>query len=125
MDRLIIVRIKVMEYTFIMNNIMDEAQLIVERIVLYCKPEKIILFGSLARGEEKRDSDIDLLIVKISDKKRPFRTKEIFEAIRGLERSYPIDPIVYTPEEIRERLAMGDYFIKEVFAQGKVMYGSR
>jgi uncharacterized protein len=108
-----------------MSNLLNETQLIVERIAKYCKPEKIILFGSLARGSEKSDSDIDLLIIKKSDKKRPFRTKEIFEAVRGLDRSFPLDPIVYTPEEISERLALGDYFIKEVFDQGKVMYGSK
>ena len=46
---------------------------------------KNILFGSLARGSENNDSDIDLLIVKNSVKKRPFRTREIFEAVRDLE----------------------------------------
>jgi predicted nucleotidyltransferase len=107
-----------------MNSLFNETQMIVERIARYCKPEKIILFGSLSRGSENNASDIDLLIVKKSDKKRAFRTKEIFEALRGLERSYPLDPIVYTPEEISERLALGDYFIKEIIEQGKVMYGS-
>jgi predicted nucleotidyltransferase len=105
-----------------MSNLLNETQMIVERIAKYCKPEKIILFGSLAFGLENSDSDIDLLIIKKSDKKRPFRTKEIFEAVRDLDRSYPIDPIVYTPEEIRERLTLGDDFIKEVLDQGKVMY---
>ena len=38
-----------------------------------------------------------------------------------MERNYPLDPNVYTPEEINERLAVGDNFIKEVIEQGEVM----
>ena len=107
-----------------MNTLLNETQMVVDRIIQYCQPEKIILFGSLARGSEKSDSDIDLLIVKKSDKKRPFRVKEVFEAVRDLDRDYPLDPIVYTPEEINQRFALGDYFINEIMEQGKLMYGS-
>ncbi len=107
-----------------MNGILDEIRVVVSKIAKYCKPEKIILFGSLAKGKGNVNSDIDLLIVKNSDKKRPFRVKEVFEAVRGLDRNYPLDPIVYTPSELDGRLALGDYFIKEVLEQGKVVYGS-
>ena len=108
-----------------MNAALDETQNIVNKIADYCKPEKIILFGSFARGEEKSDSDIDLLIIKDSDKKRPFRVKEVFEAIRGMNRTFPLDPIVYTPDEISKRLSLGDYFIKEILEEGKLMYESK
>lgn len=104
---------------------MNETQNVVNKIASYCKPEKIILFGSFARGKERNDSDIDLLIIKDSEVKRPFRVKEIFEAVRGMSRNYPLDPIVYTPKEISKRLALGDYFIKEVLEKGKVMYESK
>ena len=105
-----------------MTKIQNEANIIVNRIAKRYKPEKVILFGSVAKGEERPDSDIDLLIIKKTDKKRPFRVKEIFESLRGLDRDYSLDPIVYTPEEINKRLALGDYFIKEVFESGKVVY---
>lgn len=106
-----------------MTTIQNEVNIIVSRIAKYYKPKKIILFGFVARGEEQADSDIDLLIIKKTNKKRPFRVKEIFESLRGLDRGYSLDPIVYTPEEISERLALGDYFVKEVFKSGKVVYG--
>ena len=106
-----------------MNNLGSETQVILDRIVEYCKPDKVILFGSFARGDQRNDSDIDLLIVKKSDKKRPFRIKEVFEAIRGLNREHPLDPIVYTPEEINKRIFMGDYFVKRIMEEGKVIYG--
>jgi len=102
----------------------DEIKLIIQKIADYCKPEKIILFGSMARGENKEGSDIDLLVIKDSNKKRPFRVKEVFEAIRGINRNHPLDPIVYTPEEYETRLGLGDYFIKEVAEQGKIMYAN-
>ena len=106
-----------------MTKIQNEANIVVDRIAKNYKPEKVILFGSVARGEEREGSDIDLLIIKKTDKKRPFRVKEIFESLRGLNRGYSLDPIVYTPDEIDKRLALGDYFIKEVFKSGKVVYG--
>lgn len=108
-----------------MNKTAEEAKTIVDRIAKSCRPEKIILFGSFARGTQKADSDMDLLIIKKSRKKRPFRVKEVFEALRGLDRRFPLDPIVYTPGEISHRLAMGDYFIQEILEQGKLMYESK
>lgn len=100
----------------------DEVKLLVQKIADYCKPEKIILFGSMARGEIRKDSDIDLFVIKNSNKKRPFRVKEIFEAVRGVDRTFPLDPIVYTPAEVATRLKLGDSFVKEVISQGKVVY---
>ena len=108
-----------------MTDFQKESKEIVDRIVQYCKPEKIILFGSFAKGRQNSDSDIDLLVIKDSDIKRPFRVKEIFESLRGMDRSFPLDPIVYTPSEISKRLALGDYFIKEVFKEGQVVYESK
>lgn len=108
-----------------MGNLQNQSQAIIDRIIEYCRPEKIILFGSFARGEEKSNSDIDLLIIKDSNKKRPFRVKEVFEAVRGMDREYALDPIVYTPDEIDKRLALGDYFIREIVQEGKVLYESK
>lgn len=101
----------------------DEADKIVKKIADYCKPEKIYIYGSMARGEAKRNSDLDLLIVKDSNEKRPFRAKEVFEALRGFDRKLTIDPIVYTQNELNERMQMGDYFVKEMLEQGQLVYG--
>lgn len=106
-----------------MSNIQEETKLLVTKIVDGYKPEKVILFGSVARGETRRDADIDLLIVKKTDKKRPFRVKDVFTAIRGIDRRYALDPIVYTPEELERRASLGDYFIRRVLSEGKVLYG--
>lgn len=106
-----------------MKDISQETKIVTKRIADYCKPDKIILFGSIVRGEAREDADIDLLIIKESDKKRPFRIKEVFEAVRGLKRDFPLDPIVYTPQELRKRVSLGDFFIKKILEEGKVLYG--
>lgn len=104
-------------------DIYEEAKIITEKIVSFCHPDKVILFGSLAKGKSHIESDIDLLIIKDSDKKRPYRVKEIYEAIRGIKRSFSLDPIVYTSREIKQRQLLGDYFILRVLKEGKVLYG--
>ena len=106
-----------------MQSILDEAKFLAKQIAHYYNPDKIILFGSVACGKSKDDSDIDLLIIKDSIKKRPFRVKEIFQVLRGINRNYPLDPMVYTPDEVQKRLSLGDYFIKRIFKEGKVLYG--
>ncbi len=95
----------------------------VQKIVDSYKPDKVILFGSLARGEIHNDSDIDLLIIKKSDKRRPFRTKEVFASLRGMERRYPLDALVYTPDELEKRISLGDYFIIRILSEGTMLYG--
>lgn len=102
----------------------DEAKLITSKIVSFCNPEKVVLFGSTAKGTGNLDSDIDLLVIKETNKKRPFRVKEIFESIRGMKRNYPLDAIVYTPTEIEDRLKIGDYFVTEAMQEGRIMYAN-
>lgn len=106
-----------------MKNPLIEAKQLAQAIAKHYKPEKIILFGSAARGDYRADSDIDLLIIKESDKKKAYRIKEVFESLREVPRLYPLDPLVYTPNEIRERLSLGDYFIKRIMREGEILYG--
>src|SRR2546423_15721630 len=90
-----------------------------ERIAREFRPEKIILFGSYAYGRPSANSDLDLLIIL------PFEGRHSQQAIRILNRLNvlaPIDLLVRRPEEIEERLAMGDSFMREVIECGKVMY---
>lgn len=90
-----------------------------ERIAREFQPDKIILFGSYAYGHPLADSDIDLLVIM------PFEGRQSAQAIRILNRLnmlVPIDLLVRRPEEVEERLAMGDSFMREIVEHGKVMY---
>jgi len=106
-----------------MTKAQVEAEKIASKIAENYNPEKIYLFGSVSRGTENDASDIDLLIIKNTDEKRPFRTRDVFRSIRGLDRSRSIDPIVYTQEEFDKRVDMGDFFAQEVLSKGKLVYG--
>jgi HEPN domain-containing protein/predicted nucleotidyltransferase len=93
---------------------------IIHRVIETCKPDRIILYGSHARGTAREGSDVDLLIVK--DTVEP-PTKRRTEVERFLsDRQLPLDINVYTPQEIRYLFSIGSPFIGEVFKEGKVVY---
>lgn len=96
---------------------------IVDEILKRYKPQKVILFGSYAYGEPKEDSDIDLLIIKNTDKRPIDRWIQVKRILRDKCRILPISPLVYTEQEIEQRLAVKDFFIEEILEKGDVLYG--
>lgn len=97
-------------------------QEIVTHLVTDYGPMQIILFGSFARGEAHRDSDIDLLIVKETDESPLERRVHVRRLVFQPERRIPFSPLVLTPTELNQRLTMGDPFYREIMQQGKVLY---
>ncbi|MGH7596025.1 MAG: nucleotidyltransferase domain-containing protein [bacterium] len=96
-------------------------QQVTERIVRECHPHKIILFGSLAWGKPKRDSDLDLLISMDSDVARPdIRALQIHRSLQDLR--CPMDLLVYTPEEVANCLKRGNLFIRDILEEGRLLY---
>jgi predicted nucleotidyltransferase len=91
-----------------------------ERIVENFQPSRVILFGSYAHGKPTIDSDVDILVVLPFEGKNSHKASEIIMTVG--HPGFPVDLIVRTPEEIKERLSMGDYFIKEIFERGEVLY---
>lgn len=92
---------------------------IVHSIVERCSPEAIILFGSHAYGKPTSGSDIDLFIVANIEGLASERIRIVRRAIRE---DIPVDVVVRTPEEVERALSGRDWFVKEVFAKGKVLY---
>lgn len=109
-------------------NEANESQHIIEdilqKIVAGYSPQKVILFGSYAYGQPDEDSDIDLLIVKDTGKRPLERWMEVKRLLRDRNRTVSVSPLVYTPRELEERLAIKDFFIQEVLEKGKVLYAS-
>ena len=98
-----------------MNQIEDLGR----RIGREFRPDRVVLFGSYAQGTATQDSDVDLLIIL------PFEGKSVIQSVEirmRLRPAFPVDLIVRTPEKVRERLAMGDDFMREVLEEGKVLY---
>lgn len=104
-------------------NVNDEVKAIADYIALHFHPTKIILFGSMADGNIREGSDIDLLIVKDGSGGRIRRTQELYQLLWKRGR-YPIgvDMIVMTPKELSARLTLGDPFYKDVIASGQTLY---
>lgn len=87
------------------------------------EPEKIILFGSYAWGKPHEDSDLDFLVIKNTDEKKTFlRAAKARGLIKRENYSIPIDLLVYTPQELKGRLMIGDYFIQDILEKGKKVY---
>ena len=94
----------------------------IAQIVAKIRPQRIILFGSAARGDFNAESDLDILIIKSDVAERGIDRQ--LEVDRLIERNgIALDMLVYKPEEIELALKLGDPFIKEVFAKGRVLYG--
>ena len=93
---------------------------IVRRIVETAQPEKIILFGSRARGNARPGSDFDLLVIKESDEPRCRRDAPLYLALAGV--NAPVDVLTYTPEEVRDWSAVPQAFITTAVREGKVVY---
>jgi predicted nucleotidyltransferase len=97
-------------------------QELVERIVAGYAPKKVILFGSYAYGEPNEYSDIDLLIIKDTDKRPIDRWMEVKRLLRDRNERLSVSPLVYTSHELDYRLAIKDFFIQEVLEKGEVLY---
>lgn len=86
------------------------------------QPEKIILFGSQAYGQPTVESDVDLLVV-MPYEGSPFRQAgEILKRVIPRVGVLPLDLLVRTAEQVSQRLAIGDQFMREILERGKVMY---
>ncbi len=98
---------------------MDRIEQFGRRIGRQFGAERVILFGSYARGEVTEDSDIDLLVIGSFEGRSVDKSVEIRMKLRP---GFPMDLLVRTPEKVRQRLEMGDDFMREILEKGKVLY---
>jgi predicted nucleotidyltransferase len=94
---------------------------IVEKIVREIQPEKIILYGSYARGDFHKDSDLDLFIIKESEEPSRMLRRKVDALLRG--RRFPVDIRVRKPSEVEWNFqARNPFYIHHIFKDGKVLY---
>lgn len=98
---------------------MKQIEEVGRRIGRQFHPQRVVLFGSHARGAPTRDSDVDLLVVMPFEGGAVAKSVEVRLKVRF---PFPVDLLVRTPEMVRRRLAMGDDFIRDILARGKVLY---
>ncbi len=85
--------------------------------------ERVVLFGSFARGEAGESSDVDLLIIAESDLPRFKRSRELYKLLRPYP--FAMDLIVYTPEEVERGKKSPVSFVSTVLREGKTLYVRR
>ncbi len=103
---------------------------IVNKIVANYNPDKIIIFGSYAKGTAKDSSDLDLFIIKDTDMPRSLRAKEVKRLLYGS--MIPVDINVYTNQEVNEGKDIKFSFIDRIMhpnleepSYSKVVYEKR
>jgi predicted nucleotidyltransferase len=83
-------------------------------------PKRIVLFGSHARGDAGTDSDLDVFIEMQTSRRPPERAIEVSAAF-GL-RTWPLDVVVYTPEEVQRLRGVSGTLLSVIEKEGKVLY---
>ncbi len=97
----------------------QEIEVFVNQIVERFSPERVVLFGSQASAKTTLESDVDLLVI-MDFEGRPH--EQAFEIRKAIKRSFPLDLIVRRPSDVEQRLIMGDFFMKDIIEEGKVLY---
>ena len=98
---------------------MNDIQAVVDRIAEAYDPERVVLFGSHARGTATSDSDVDLLVIL------PFEGKPFWKSLEIMNRVNPpfgVDLLARRPDDTQRRYDQGDPLIREALDQGRVLY---
>lgn len=98
----------------------ETLQEIIRRVVEVTKPEKIILFGSAARGEMGPNSDVDLLVVKKGKFDRSRLVGDIYTKLHGVGQA--VDVIVVTPKEVERYRDTHCLVIAPALREGREVY---
>lgn len=109
-----------------LNNLnkqyLAEAKKLAKIIAKNYKPEKIILYGSVAQGKARKDSDIDFCIIKKTRLPMRRRIYNVYTALDEYDYQFAFEPIVLTPMEFQTRKNNNDYFVREILNYGKTIY---
>jgi uncharacterized protein len=98
---------------------LNRIEQLTKQIAAEFQPQRIIMFGSYAYGNPTEFSDVDILVIL------PFAGRPVRKAIEirsKIDPKIPIDLIVRTPEQVKERLAMNDWFMREIVEKGRTVY---
>jgi len=95
---------------------------VIRRVVEAAQPDKIVLFGSAARGEMGPNSDLDLLVIKGGKFHRGRVATEIYRHLAGADAA--VDVVVVTPEEVERYRDTHCLVICPALKEGKVVYGA-
>jgi predicted nucleotidyltransferase len=94
---------------------------VAQRIGEAANAERVVLFGSHARGNASEHSDVDLLVIADSELPRFKRSRALYGVVRP--HPFAMDLIVYTPAEVERDLRSNASFVSAALRGGVVVYG--
>ncbi len=103
----------------------QDLERLLKKLIAGYAPQRVFLFGSHVYGEPDQHSDLDLLIVKETTETPFQRRVKVGRIVQDRNRRTPIQPLVITPEELEERIYMGDPFLTEIVEKGEVIYDAK
>lgn len=105
------------------SDVLEDSTLddIIRRVVEVVEPERVILFGSVVRGEVNRHSDVDLLVVKDAPDLRRL-TAKVYRRLYGVGAA--VDIVMVTPQDVERYKDSHALIIKPALREGTVMYES-
>ena len=103
-------------------QIAEEINLILDRIIQLYKPDKVILFGSRARGDFNEKSDIDLLVISDCEKDLPRYKRGLDVRLQLSDLKTSKDILFYTHADIERWKSVPQAFVNTVLREGQVLY---
>ena len=91
-------------------------------LVAAFRPERVILFGSFARGDQNRASDLDLVVIGATEEPFCERIGRALASAYAASKRLPVEALVYTPDEWAGMVARGSSFAALVLREGRVLY---
>ena len=101
------------------QDVLDE---IIRRVAETAQPERIVLFGSAARGEMGPNSDVDLLVVKGGNFDQRRVTGDIYLSLHGVGQA--VDVVVVTPQQVEQHRDTHWMVIAPALREGREVYHS-
>jgi len=93
---------------------------VTRRIVALVHPQRVLLFGSAARGNMHRDSDFDMLVVVRAPVHRRQMAQKIYRGLRGV--GIAVDVVVATEEDLKKYGSRAGTVLKPALQEGRVLY---
>jgi len=104
-----------------LDQLRAELERILPLVIREYKPERVLLFGSAVSGVVTEWSDLDIVIVKETEKRFYDRLAEVMKVIRP---RVGIDILVYTPAEWQQLSAENAFIREEVLKRGRLLYAA-
>ncbi len=85
-------------------------------------PEKIILFGSRARGDARPNSDIDILVISDAERDLPRHKRGLKTRVALAQIPIPLDVLFYSTDDIERWRGVKHTFVETILNEGVVVY---